>query len=75
MNIHPQSSQFIIMDFPWLKDTVQYDPYEEPDYPEPQMGPENRPKFTSALEGVIHRYRNPVIDKSVRVYTIAQESR
>ena len=22
--------------FPWLKDTIQYDPYEEPEYPQPQ---------------------------------------
>ena len=33
------------MDYPWLKDSIQYDPYEEPDYPEPKEGPDNRPQF------------------------------
>lgn len=32
------------MDYPWLKDTIQYDPYEEPDYPQPQETPDNRPQ-------------------------------
>lgn len=34
------------MDHPWLKDTVQYDPYEEPDYPQPQEAPTDLPKYS-----------------------------
>ena len=36
---------FDFMDYPWLKNSIQYDPYEEPDYPEPKEGPDNRPQF------------------------------
>ena len=32
-------------DFPWLKDTIQYDPYDEIDYPQPQESEVQRPKF------------------------------
>lgn len=32
-------------DFPWLKDTIQYDPYDEMDYPQPQESEVQRPKF------------------------------
>lgn len=33
------------MDHPWLKDTIQYDPYEEPDYPQPEEAPTDLPKW------------------------------
>lgn len=65
------------MDHPWLKDTVQYDPYEEPDYPQPQEAPTDLPKYSFFLCGnvLFYRYRTPSIEKAVRVYTVAQESR
>ena len=34
------------MDHPWLKDTIQYDPYVEPDYPQPEEAPTDLPKLT-----------------------------
>ena len=61
--------------FPWLKDTIQYDPYEEPDYPQPQESEIERPKWDFWKFDKLFRYRTPTIDKSVRVYTVAQESR
>lgn len=36
-------------DFPWLKDTIQYDPDEEADYPQPQESEVQRPKSFSIL--------------------------
>lgn len=38
------------MDHPWLKDTIQYDPYEEPDYPQPEEAPTDLPKWAFSLE-------------------------
>lgn len=36
-------------DYPWLKDTIQYDPYEDPDYPQPQESEVERPKYSPFL--------------------------
>ena len=64
------------MNHPWLKDTIQYDPYEEPDYPLPAEGPTDLPKqMVIAIWMIENRYRTPSVDKAVRVYTVAQESR
>ena len=38
------------MNHPWLKDTIQYDPYEEPDYPQPEEAPTDLPKWILLLK-------------------------
>ena len=63
------------MSQPWLQENVIYDPYEEPDYPQPQEPALDRPQYPIPIFDPIRRYRSPEIDRSVRVYTVAQESR